>query len=203
MSYLRWRQRIRPLENLYYTDTTLALADAVSSEGTTVRLLLELYHKIHGHRGMRHGLVKPQTPIHPIKDATYVFSAFISPLTTPCCTSPNAKVLCHAYFRSAGVSACTTLVPSLNLVLNIRLAFWNMPSFKLTTMNCEPLNLVLIKRPIFCVCERSRAASTSSRMYMGAGLNWSNAMIRERAMSDLWTRNQYIKAWKGTGGSYR
>ena len=38
---------------------------------------------------------------------------------------------------------------------------------------------------MFCVCERSRAASTSSRMYMGAGLNWSRAMMRERAMREL------------------
>ena len=79
----------------------------------------------------------------------------------------------------------TTLVPSENLVLKTRLAFWNMPSFKLTTMNWLPLNLVLISRPIFCVCDRSSAASTSSKMYIGAGLNCSSAKIRESAMSDL------------------
>lgn len=134
-------------------------------------------------------MTRPLETHNPIKHAIWVFSTFHSPSTTPCCTSPNTKVSPHAYLRSAGVSACTTLVPSLNLVLNIRLAFWNMPSFKLTTMNCDPLNLVLINRPMFCVCERSRAASTSSRMYMGAGLNWSNAMIRERAMSDLPTHH--------------
>lgn len=39
------------------------------------------------------------------------------------------------YFRSAGVKACTTLVPSTNLVLKIRFAFWNIPSFNETTMN--------------------------------------------------------------------
>jgi hypothetical protein len=38
---------------------------------------------------------------------------------------------------------------------------------------------------MFWVCERSRAASTSSRMYIGAGLNCSSAMIKERAMRDL------------------
>jgi hypothetical protein len=36
-----------------------------------------------------------------------------------------------------------------------------------------------------CVCERSSAASISSRIYIGAGLNWRRAMIRERAISDL------------------
>lgn len=52
-------------------------------------------------------------------------------------------------------------------------------------MNWLPLNLVLIKRPMFCVCDRSSAASTSSRMYMGAGEYWRSARIRERAISDL------------------
>jgi hypothetical protein len=81
--------------------------------------------------------------------------------------------------------ACTTLVPSTNRVRNIRFAFWNMPSFKLTTMNCDPLKRVLNRRPIFCVWDRSSAASTSSRMYIGAGLNWRRAMIRDSAISDL------------------
>ncbi len=89
------------------------------------------------------------------------------------------------YRRSAGVSACTMLVPSLKRVRKMRLAFWNMPSLRLTTMNCEPLKRILISRPMFCVCDRSSAASTSSRMYMGAGLNCSSAMIRDSAMSDL------------------
>jgi hypothetical protein len=39
------------------------------------------------------------------------------------------------YLKSAEVKAWTTDVPSLNLVLKIRFAFWNMPSFRLTTMN--------------------------------------------------------------------
>ena len=38
---------------------------------------------------------------------------------------------------------------------------------------------------MFWVCERSSAASTSSRMYMGAGLNWRRAMIKDRAIRDL------------------
>lgn len=36
-----------------------------------------------------------------------------------------------------------------------------------------------------CVWERSRAASTSSRMYRGAGLNRSKERMRDRATSDL------------------
>lgn len=81
--------------------------------------------------------------------------------------------------------AVTTLVPSTKRVRNMRLAFWNMPSFRLTTINCDPLNLVLKRRPIFCVCDKSSAASTSSRMYIGAGLNWSKAMMSESAIRDL------------------
>ncbi len=104
--------------------------------------------------------------------------AYISPYL-------NIFHLTTPHLKSAAVRAWTTLVPSLNLVLKILFAFWNMPSLSETTMNCEPLNLVLIRRPIFCVCERSRAASTSSRMYIGAGLNWRSAMMRERAMRDL------------------
>jgi len=73
----------------------------------------------------------------------------------------------------------------MNLVLKIRFAFPNIPSFRLTTMNWLPLNLVRMRRPMFCVCERSNAASTSSRMYMGAGEYCSNDRIRERAISDL------------------
>jgi hypothetical protein len=40
---------------------------------------------------------------------------------------------------------------------------------------------------MFCVCDKSRAASTSSRMYNGAGLNSSNDKIKESATSDLRT----------------
>lgn len=52
-------------------------------------------------------------------------------------------------------------------------------------MNCEPLKRVLMRRPMFCVCDRSSAASTSSKMYIGAGLNCRSAMMSERATSDL------------------
>lgn len=96
------------------------------------------------------------------------------------------------YLKSAAVRLCTTLVPSWKRVRNIRLAFWNMPSFRLTTMNWLPLNLVLINRPMFCVCDKSNAASTSSRIYMGAGLNCSRARISERAISDLDRRLQSV-----------
>lgn len=89
------------------------------------------------------------------------------------------------YFMSAGVVAWTTLVPSTNLVRKSRLAFSNMPSFRLTTMNCDPLNLNLISRPIFCVCDGSSAASTSSRMYIGAGLNCNSAIMSDNAIREL------------------
>ena len=103
-------------------------------------------------------------------------------------------VCINVYFISAGVRAWTILVPSLNLVLKIRFAFWNMPSLRETTINWEPLNLVLINRPIFCVCDRSRAASISSRIYIGAGLNWSSAMINDIAIRELFRRNSLVKA---------
>lgn len=91
------------------------------------------------------------------------------------------------HFISAAVKACTILVPSLNLVRKMRFAFWNMPSLRLTTMNCEPLKRFLIRRPMFCVCDGSNAASTSSRMYIGAGLNCSSAIMSDSATSDLQT----------------
>jgi len=39
---------------------------------------------------------------------------------------------------------------------------------------------------MFCVWERSRAASISSRMYIGAGLNSNRERMSERARRDLW-----------------
>jgi hypothetical protein len=39
------------------------------------------------------------------------------------------------HLKSCGPIACTTDVPSINLVRKIRFAFPNMPSFKLTTIN--------------------------------------------------------------------
>lgn len=79
----------------------------------------------------------------------------------------------------------TIEVPSLNRVRNKTLAFVNKPSLSETTMNWEPLNRVLNRCPICWVCDKSRAASISSKMYIGAGLNWSRDMINERAMRDL------------------
>ena len=78
----------------------------------------------------------------------------------------------------------TTDVPSWNLVRNTLLALVNIPSFNETTINCDPLNLVLIRCPIFWVCERSNAASTSSKIYIGAGLNCNNAMIKDNAIKE-------------------
>lgn len=52
-------------------------------------------------------------------------------------------------------------------------------------MNWLPLKRVLIKRPMFWVCERSNAASTSSRMYIGAGEYCKSARMRESAIKDL------------------
>lgn len=49
--------------------------------------------------------------------------------------TPSRHSPSYHYFISAGVRAWTTLVPSINLVLKMRFAFVNMPSFKLTTMN--------------------------------------------------------------------
>ena len=42
----------------------------------------------------------------------------------------------------------------------------------------------LIIDPMFWVCDRSSAASTSSRMYIGAGLNSSSASTSDSASSD-------------------
>lgn len=57
----------------------------------------------------------------------------------------SSKQCASSVYFAVFVVACTTLVPSTNRVLYSRFAFSNMPSFRLTTMNCEPLNRVLIK----------------------------------------------------------
>lgn len=77
-------------------------------------------------------------------------------------------------------------MPSTNLVLKSTLALLNMPFFRDTTMNCELLKCRFSMVPMFSVWDRSRAASTSSRMYSGAGLNSSMARIKDSATSDLW-----------------
>lgn len=55
-------------------------------------------------------------------------------------------------------------------------------------LTCECLKWDLIIWPMFWVCDISKAASTSSRMYRGAGLNNSMARIKDRAISDLNTK---------------
>ena len=82
-------------------------------------------------------------------------------------------------------------VPSRNLARKSTLAFVKRPSLSETTMNWEPLNRVRNSCPICCVCDRSKAASISSRIYIGAGLNWRRDMMRERAINDLC----YIPSW--------
>ena len=57
-----------------------------------------------------------------------------------------------------------------------------------------------------CVWERSSAASTSSRMYTGAGLNSSRDRMRERATRDLHThtlthtRGSQVRMWTPVSG---
>mmetsp|Transcript_31727 Transcript_31727/g.80897 ORF Transcript_31727/g.80897 Transcript_31727/m.80897 type:complete len:202 (+) Transcript_31727:460-1065(+) len=64
------------------------------------------------------------------------------------------------------------------------LALLNMPSFSDTTTNCDCGKCCLIMRPMFCVWFRSSAASTSSRMYSGAGLKRHSARMRDSASSE-------------------
>jgi hypothetical protein len=47
------------------------------------------------------------------------------------------------------------------------------------------------------VCDKSSAASISSRMYIGAGLNCSSAMINDSAMSDLLSHICVVRRWGG------
>lgn len=93
----------------------------------------------------------------------------------------------------AGCASPTTRstpeIPSRNRVWNKTLALENMPSFRETTINCDPLKRDFSSLPMLSVCDRSRAASTSSRMYNGAGLNCSRAKISDSATREL-------KCWK-------
>src|SRR5438270_2457111 len=72
------------------------------------------------------------------------------------------------------VDRCAVLstieVPSRKRARKRTLAFVKSPSLRETTMNCDPLNRVRNNWPMCCVCERSNAASISSRIYIGAGL---------------------------------
>ena len=101
----------------------------------------------------------------------------------------------------------TVDTPSTNLVLKRTFALLNIPSFnnELRTAKMTPQHLTDILYTIgtervkeslgrpdsddvliecTCVWERSSAASTSSRMYTGAGLNSSRDRMRERARID-------------------
>src|SRR6266702_538545 len=78
------------------------------------------------------------------------------------------------------------LVPSRKRVRKRTFALVKRPSLSETTMNWAPRKRVRKSVPMCCVCERSSAASISSRMYIGAGLNCSSAMISESAISDRW-----------------
>jgi hypothetical protein len=73
-------------------------------------------------------------------------------------------------------------------------------------MNCAPRKRVRNSVPMCCVCDKSSAASISSRIYIGAGLNYNNAMINDSAMSDLF-RLCYVNEGKRLGamlrGTYR
>lgn len=48
-------------------------------------------------------------------------------------------------------------------------------------------------RPTFCVCDKSKAASTSSKMYSGAGLNNNMAKINDNAAKDRWPPLNSVK----------
>src|ERR1044072_5565959 len=99
------------------------------------------------------------------------------------------KILINIYHSQITLNmkniTSTTEVPSRNLVRNNTLALLNIPSLSDTTINCDPLNRVRSNCPIFCVCEGSSAASTSSSIYIGAGLNCNNDNINDKAISDL------------------
>lgn len=88
----------------------------------------------------------------------------------------------------------TVEMPSTNFVLNKTLALLNIPSFSETTINCEWRKCWRSIIPIFCVWERSSAASTSSRIYIGAGLNSSNDRIKESATKDLKETKEYASS---------
>uniref|UniRef100_A0A182U059 Secreted protein n=1 Tax=Anopheles melas TaxID=34690 RepID=A0A182U059_9DIPT len=75
-------------------------------------------------------------------------------------------------------------IPSMNLVRNSTFALLNMPSLSDTMINCELVKWAFSMLPMFCVWERSSAASTSSRMYSGAGLYFSMARMSESATSE-------------------
>lgn len=95
--------------------------------------------------------------------------------------------------RDFGTVRVTVETPSTNLVRKTTLALLNIPSFSDTTMNCECEKCDRIIWPIFWVCDRSRAASTSSRMYIGAGLNSSSDRMSDRASNERWPPLSSVK----------
>lgn len=82
---------------------------------------------------------------------------------------------------------CTYLTGKINSLFHVINAC-NCSVNQQYSVTCECLKWDLIIWPMFWVCDISRAASTSSRMYRGAGLNNSMARIRDRAISDLHTK---------------
>ena len=80
----------------------------------------------------------------------------------------------------------TVEMPLTNFVVKSTLALENIPSFNETMMNWALRKLFLITRPMFWVWDMSRAASTSSRMYNGAGLYCNSANTNERPAKERW-----------------
>jgi hypothetical protein len=99
--------------------------------------------------------------------------------------APSSRSALYNAFVLRCAVRSTTLVPSRKRVRKRTFALVKRPSLSETTMNCAPRKRVRKSVPMCCVCDRSSAASISSRMYIGAGLNCSSAMINDSAMSDL------------------
>ena len=101
-------------------------------------------------------------------------------------TAPSSRsALPYKADALRGAVRSTMLVPSQNRVRKRTLALVKRPSLSETTTNCAPRKRVRKSVPMCCVWDRSSAVSISSRMYIGAGLNCSSAMISDSAMSDL------------------
>jgi len=81
------------------------------------------------------------------------------------------------------LSICVALFTS--FTLKMTLALLNIPSLSDIIMNWEWEKCVLNICPIFCVLERSRASSISSRMYIGAGLKRRRDRMRDKASKEL------------------
>lgn len=99
----------------------------------------------------------------------------------------NKSILINSLFISMLNAKCTYLTGKINSLFHVINAC-NCSVNQQYSVTCECLKWDLIIWPMFWVCDISRAASTSSRMYRGAGLNNSMARIRDRAISDLHTK---------------